>query len=87
MVQDEARKAKQEKTKIEALHKFIDAPLTRAVMSSIPGEGGESITLLLSAAFDAGFECGRGSMASEVADMLLESFKQVGKDGRPHGAG
>jgi len=56
---------------------WLDAPLTRLVISQIPAkeDSRDVLKMLLMSAFDAGFKAGGGSMLTEVVTTLSAANK------------
>lgn len=79
---DPKERDERQKWKTQALHEFMEAPLTRAVTSQFPEEyrKGELLQLLLSAAFDAGFNCGAASIVKEMAGHVIGSMQKPRKE-------
>ncbi len=76
MISQEMRQERSKTRKQQEFKRFLDDPLTRIAMSSIPDE--EGLKLLLSAAFDSGFKCGMGDIAVDLMEAIME-FKRERK--------
>lgn len=70
--------AKLEKLRDEAFRTFMDAPLTRACITSTGADlsKNETFTLLLSAAFAAGTDAGMSFMAITLAERMFEAREE-----------
>lgn len=71
----EQREKNTEKAKVDGFRKFMDQPITRMGLSALgPIKEGDTLNLLLSAAFEAGFSAGGGECLSDLMTSLLPAL-------------
>lgn len=64
--------AKQAVARKAAFHKWMDQPMTKALIGLIPAAENSPLELLLQAAYDAGFGHGAGATAVEFLTVIFD---------------
>lgn len=76
----EDRKVREASEKSAAFDKWMNEPLVRMSISTIPaGEHKDALQMVLRSAFEAGFTTGQGTMAGQFLEAIIMSDRKRDK--------